>query len=68
VRLRGVPGERVEIFDVRARRVAALVLSGAGDATWDGRDRSGRVAAPGVYLVRASGRSDTRLAWLPRRR
>jgi hypothetical protein len=48
---------RLEIFDVRGARVATLmdgrVLPAGGHATtWDGRDRAGRLAPAGVYLVR----------------
>jgi hypothetical protein len=48
------PGESVEVFDVRGRRVARLALDRAADAIWDGRDRTGRLAPPGVYLARRS--------------
>ena len=48
---------RLEIFDMRGARVAALwdgdVLPAGGHATtWDGRDHAGRLAPPGLYLVR----------------
>ncbi len=48
---------RLEIFDVRGARVAVLmegnVLPAGGHAsTWDGRDHAGRLAPPGIYLVR----------------
>ena len=59
---------RLEIFDVRGARVATLMegdVLGAGghSTTWDGRDRAGRLAPPGLYLVRleTGGR-----AWLGR--
>lgn len=47
----------LEIFDVRGARVATLMqeelLPAGGHArTWDGRDESGRLAPPGIYLVR----------------
>jgi aminopeptidase N len=46
--------ERVEIFDVRGRRVRSF--EGAeGSLVWDGRDASGRAIAPGIYYVRAAG-------------
>ena len=55
---------RVEIFDVRGARVAALTdgeafPAGGHATTWDGRDHAGRLAPPGVYLVRleAGGKS-----------
>jgi hypothetical protein len=55
---------RLEIFDLRGARVAVLmerdVLPAGGHAaTWDGRDRAGRLSPPGIYLVRlaAGGKS-----------
>ena len=54
---------RLDIFDVRGARVASLVQgdvlpAGGHASTWDGRDHAGRLAPPGVYLVRleAAGR------------
>ena len=48
---------RVRVFDLTGRQVATLYDGEAsGDrigARWDGRDRSGRPVAAGVYLVRA---------------
>jgi len=48
---------RIEIYDVRGRRVAVLdesrVPPGTTDLLWDGRDSTGRLAARGVYLIRA---------------
>jgi hypothetical protein len=59
---------RLEVFDVRGACVAVLiegdVLPAGGHArTWDGRDQAGRLAPPGIYLVRleAAGR-----AWVGR--
>jgi len=50
---------RLGIFDVRGRLVQDLVTgtlaSGRHQAVWDGRDRSGRAAAAGVYFVRLTG-------------
>ena len=48
---------RLEIFDVRGARVTLLrdgdILPAGGHATtWDGRDHAGRLAPPGIYLVR----------------
>jgi len=48
---------RLEIFDVRGARVAALMegnlLPAGGHArNWDGRDHTGRLTPPGIYLVR----------------
>ena len=53
--------ERVELvlFDVTGRQVkhlaAGLYSAGPHDVRWDGRDESGRAAAPGVYLARLKG-------------
>jgi len=53
--------EQVELamFDVSGRQVRMLAKGsfGAGrhDVTWDGRDESGRVTPPGVYLARLKG-------------
>jgi hypothetical protein len=48
---------RLEIFDLRGARVAVLVAgtvlpAGGHAATWDGRDRDGRLMPAGIYLVR----------------
>lgn len=48
---------RLEIFDVRGARVAVLregnnLPAGGHATTWDGRDHTGRLAPPGIYLVR----------------
>ncbi len=50
------PGDvRVEIFDVRGRRVSQRTLSGLGTGqhsfSWNGRDRRGRQTANGTYFV-----------------
>jgi flagellar hook assembly protein FlgD len=55
---------RLEIFDVRGARVAALMegdlLPAGGHATtWDGRDHSGRLAPPGIYLARLEAAGKT---------
>ncbi len=52
---------RVEIFDLRGRRVRELLdaamPAGPHRVVWDGRDQAGRIAANGSYLVRvAAGR------------
>lgn len=49
--------DRVEIFDVRGRRV---LLKWAPDGfgrlrTWDGRDDGGRAVGSGIYLIRFEG-------------
>ncbi|MEZ4386415.1 MAG: FlgD immunoglobulin-like domain containing protein [Candidatus Krumholzibacteriia bacterium] len=56
----------VAIHDLRGRRLRTLARghheAGAHRFVWDGRDRTGRVAAAGVYVVRieAAGRLATR--------
>lgn len=46
----------LDVFDVLGRSVATLThgrqSAGTHRVTWDGRDRAGRPASPGVYLVR----------------
>jgi hypothetical protein len=60
-RLSGVAptaGLRLEIFDLRGRRVQVLGADfAAGSVRWDGRDRDGRPLAAGAYLavVRGAG-------------
>lgn len=55
--------ERLEltVFDLGGRAVRRLASgtfdAGAHDVAWDGRDDSGRRAAPGVYLARLKGTS-----------
>ncbi|MGQ0722022.1 MAG: DUF7453 family protein [Candidatus Eiseniibacteriota bacterium] len=52
----GAPDERISIYDVAGRRIRTLrPRAGAGEATWDGMDRSGRRAPAGVYWVRLEG-------------
>ena len=51
------PGDvRLEVFDVRGRRVRTLVAgrlaAGPHDVLWDGNDNDGQRQATGVYLVR----------------
>jgi hypothetical protein len=47
---------RLAVYDVAGRRVRTLLEgslpAGAGEATWDGRDDSGRGLAPGTYFAR----------------
>jgi hypothetical protein len=49
---------RIELFDLRGRRVRNLfdgdVVTASGRVTWDGRDAGGRAVASGSYLVRLS--------------
>jgi len=62
---------RVDLWDVRGRRVARLwngASSGALDLEWNGRDDLGRRAAPGIYFLRVVGAGETlhlRLVRLP---
>lgn len=55
---------RLELFDVRGRRVRTLVdgprPAGAHVARWDGRDESGAPAAAGVYFLRLEAAGATR--------
>ncbi|MBI1795617.1 MAG: T9SS type A sorting domain-containing protein [Candidatus Eisenbacteria bacterium] len=54
------------IYDAAGREVRTLASgawpAGDHDVTWDGRDRSGRATASGLYLVRleAEGRTIVR--------
>lgn len=56
---------RLEVYDVRGRRVRSLVdaelAPGRHEAVWDGRDQAGRAMASGSYFARlsASGRVET---------
>ena len=49
------PGARVEVYDVRGRRVRSLGYSGggaSGSVAWNGTDDQGRDVASGVYFAR----------------
>jgi aminopeptidase N len=50
---------RVEIFDVRGRRVRTLDAAPGAAIVWEGIDEAGGRCAPGVYLVRSPGRHRT---------
>jgi hypothetical protein len=55
---------RMDVYDVAGRRVlrgGARLAPGMQTMSWDGRDHSGRRAAPGTYFVRlqAGGTSTT---------
>ena len=42
------------VYDLSGRRVRSLRLEeGATSVVWDGHDRTGRPAPPGVYFLRA---------------
>ena len=62
-----VPGTRVEVrvIDIQGREIRQLysgspACSCAVTVTWDGRDRDGAPARPGVYLVTAESGSERR--------
>lgn len=55
----------VAIFDLAGRAVRHLA-GDAGAVAWDGRDRDGRVVAPGIYRARATSRSGARSVTLVR--
>lgn len=50
------------IVDTSGRPIASFDLRTPGAAVWDGRDASGRLAAPGLYWVRASTPAGIRIA------
>lgn len=62
----GTPA-RITVLDLAGRRVATLLNAGAAggltSVRWDGRDESGGVLPPGLYLIRAELGS----TWLTRR-
>jgi len=58
---------RVDVFDVRGRRVARLhdgPLAPGAELLWTGRDDAGRRLASGVYLARLSAPGAARTARL----
>jgi hypothetical protein len=61
------PGSAALVYTVDGRRLARLPLD-QGRATWDGRDSRGRLASPGIYLVRVEGEGSAaaRFMWLNR--
>jgi PKD repeat protein len=62
-RLAAAAPATLAIYDVAGRRVALLLDEprGAGDhaVEWDGRDKEGRLAPPGVYFYRLSSGGNT---------
>ena len=56
-------GGRLELLDVRGRRVRSLDVgrlpAGLSRLSWDGRDDRGRAVAPGVYYARLSVGEET---------
>ncbi len=60
------PWVRIDVFDVRGRRVRSLSTGAAGDLVWDGRDASGMRLAPGAYFLRPAGAAQAmRVVLLP---
>ncbi len=60
------PGRvRIAVYDVRGRELAVLLdedrPAGAGDVSWQGRDKGGREVGAGVYFVRGQAGQATRL-------
>ena len=54
----GAEGQEVSVFNASGQRLRRLtLLSGSGEIAWDGRDRSGRPAASGVYWIVAPTQS-----------
>ncbi|MBK8126946.1 MAG: T9SS type A sorting domain-containing protein [Elusimicrobia bacterium] len=52
-----LPGDAtLKIFTVSGEWVQTVYADFTGQALWDGRDRDGRPAPTGVYLVRAESR------------
>ncbi len=56
----------VEIFDLSGHRVRDLSRqsakpSGEHSVTWDGRDRDGKLVAPGIYLVKVHFGTDSQV-------
>jgi len=47
----GTSQARLEVFDIRGRRIRLLDATAPG-VLWDGRDEHGRTAPTGVYMVR----------------
>ena len=53
----------VEIFDLSGRIIrnwTAMRKVAAVEETWDGRDNSGKMAVPGLYLIKVSADTDER--------
>ena len=48
------PGQtaRLDILDVSGRKVATVHGPAGSQLVWDGRDRTGRMVSPGIYLYR----------------
>jgi hypothetical protein len=61
------PGRvRLDVFDIGGRLVRTLadgaISASTADVPWDGRDASGRPAAPGVYVLRVESPDGTAAA------
>ena len=53
----------VEIFDLSGRIIrnwTAMRKVAAVEETWDGRDNSGKMAVPGLYVIKVSADTDER--------
>ena len=66
-RLKGEHLLKVEVFDLQGHRVRDLSVvrqhpSGAHALPWDGRDETGNLVVPGIYLVRVGFATDAAAA------
>jgi hypothetical protein len=61
-----VPAVEASVHDVAGRRVRSLPAPSGRQLSWDGRDDSGRIVRPGVYLVRVRLGEDTRVVKVSR--
>lgn len=64
-----IRGDRLDLFDLRGRRITRIEIPGHGPAVWSGRDDRGRPVGSGLYLVRRSGngpKGTTRRIWIVR--
>ena len=56
---------RLDVYDVRGRRVASVVdrvdIAGWGSVVWDGRDTAGREVGSGTYFVRLQSGGETQV-------
>ena len=56
------PGTILEIQDLTGRIVARLLFPASGTLRWNGRDRTGRPCAAGLYLLSAKEGAEVRRA------
>jgi len=56
---------RLAVYDIQGRSVATVIdrveAAGWRSAVWDGRDRAGRLVAPGTYFVRLEAAGEVQL-------